>query len=155
MMLESGMNARVVYAGWGHHGRIGAAVWRGRVARRGDAHWMVAWMHHVRWGVWIAFRWDGQVAPGHDARVGTGGGKLEGLCDFVLRGVDVDALAGEYGVEVIDSEAGVMSAQKSLGLEDLPLELLDMATGGERLAVSVLLVALHAGGCAGGASWML
>lgn len=155
MMLESGMNARVIYARRGHHGRIGAAVWRGRVARRGDAHWMVAWMHHVRWGVWIAFRWEGEVTPAHDARVGTGGGKLKGLCDFVLRRVDVDALAGEYGVEVVDSEAGVMSAQKSLSLEDLPLELLDMATGGECLAVSVFLVALDAGGRAGGASWVL
>lgn len=69
--------------------------------------------------------------------------------------VDVDALAGADVVEVIEVEARDVLLEEGGALDDLALDALGVAAGGEGLAVSVLLVALDAGGRAGRALGML
>ena len=151
-MLKSGVNAWIIHAGRWHHRRIGTCV-RWGVPRRRHTHG-VAGVHHVRRGVRVAFGGHGHVGPGQDTGVGGRRGELESLCNLLCRWLDIDALADEDLLEVVDVEAGVMPSQECLCLENLALDALDMAAGSESLPVSVLLVALYAGRRARCASWV-
>lgn len=68
-----------------------------------------------------------------------------------LRRLDDNIVLSEIEVDVWERESWDEFAQKGLALNELTLYFLSMASGSERLPVSVLLVALNAGcfaGCA-------
>lgn len=108
--------------------------------------------HHVRRWIGIAFGLHGGRAT---RRPSSGRELLHGFARVLGEGLDIDALAGEDGVEVVEGEGGVMAAQQRGALQELMLEALDMAARGERLAMTILLVALDARRGAGGAPRVL
>ncbi len=123
---------------------------------------MISRRQHVlagRWWdrIWVAPRGracaDGEAAAG--ARRGRVGGKLEGIADGGVVGVDVDALACADGVEVVEVEEGVVALEEGLALSELALEPLCVAAGGEGLAMAVFLLAGGACGGTGGAARVL
>ena len=83
------------------------------------------------------------------------GRKLEGGRDGIIAGVDLNALPGEDSVEVVEVEERVVSLEEGFALEELALDAFGVSTGGEGLAMAVLLVARSARRGAGGAARML
>lgn len=60
-------------------------------------------------------------------------------------GTNLDAFAGDNFFETVESKAGYLALNKSLTLGELKLETLCVASGGEGMAMPVLLVAGSAG----------
>ena len=67
----------------------------------------------------------------------------------------LDALASDDGVELVEGESLELALEQRLALGKLSLDPVDMAARGERLPVSVLLIALYARRRAGRTLWML
>lgn len=80
---------------------------------------------------------------------------MEGRRDGIVASVNVNALARENVVEVLEGEAGVMTPEKGLALQQLALDAFGVAARGEGLAMAVFLLADGACGSTGGAPRML
>ena len=71
--------------------------------------------------------------------------QMKGLCKLFIGRLDDNIMLCKIKLDVCERESGDELAQKSLALNELTLYFLCMASGSERLPVSVLLVALDAG----------
>jgi len=78
----------------------------------------------------------------------------DGAGDLGVDHGDVEALAEQDLLELIELKTGNMAFEKRLALGNLVLNTLSVATRGQRLSVPVLLVAGDAGGGAGSTSGM-
>lgn len=69
--------------------------------------------------------------------------------------LDLDVLASDDGVELVEVKSWIMALKEGLALGQLSLDPVDMAARGEGLPVTVLLVALYARRCACCTLWVL
>lgn len=75
--------------------------------------------------------------------------------DFVWSDIGFDALLDAEMLEFFEDKVWILPSDESLAEQKLAFDLLDMASWGEGLSVSVFLVALYAGCLTGGAPGML
>lgn len=75
--------------------------------------------------------------------------------DFVWSDIGFDALLDAEMLEFVEDKVWILPSDESLAEQKLAFDLLDMASWGEGLSVSVFLVALYAGCLTGGAPGML
>ena len=75
--------------------------------------------------------------------------------DFVWSDIGFDALLDAEMLEFFEDKVWILPSDESLAEQKLAFDLLDMASWGEGLSVSVFLVALYAGCPTGGAPGML
>ena len=75
--------------------------------------------------------------------------------DFVWSNIGFDALLDAEMLEFVEDKVWILPSDESLAEQKLAFDLLDMASWGEGLSVSVFLVALDARRCASCAAGML